>query len=99
EDVEILTEIEFQNSQGATQSAEDLTTQHGTVVINHVENDRALAEVFAQGDVLAGFIFELQIERQLRVEILRDADVLQHGRTLTWGRRHHRRLTHLGERG
>ena len=87
--VEFIADIELYQAHGAGESGQSLAAQHGAVVINQVEDQGLVAEIVAQLHGLAGFVAEGEIGRDLRVEMLLDADVLEPRRARVRRRRHY----------
>src|ERR1700722_1648980 len=83
--VEFLPRVELQKAHGAGQSGERFAAEHRAAIVNEIENQRLPAEVVSQLDGLSGFVAESEIGRDLGVEVLIDADVLQGWRThVSW---------------
>ena len=78
DDFEILAGVERDGFQTAGQPVEDLGAQHGAAVVDRRQNHRLAAlEERGERDVASGFILEHEVERDLLVEPLIDADALQ----------------------
>src|ERR1700730_15749036 len=79
--VEFLSDIELQHSECALQPTQDFSAQHRALVVNKIQNRRLLAEVISQLDRFAGFVAKCESRRNLFVQVLLNADVLQSRRT------------------
>src|SRR5579864_44137 len=88
DDIEFVAEVELHHFHGAGQAGENLTAQHGAVVVNQVQDQRLPAEVICEFDGASGFVDEGEIGWNLGVEMLLDADVLQIRRANVGGRGH-----------
>src|SRR5579864_682011 len=81
ENVELFSNIKLQYSQGAFQPAQDFSAQHWTLVVDQIKNYRLLAEVVSELNRFSGFVTKGESGRNLFVQMLLYADVLQPGRT------------------
>jgi hypothetical protein len=77
DDVELASGVEGQDPERADGAVEDLRTEHRTLVVAEHQDDRTLPEVLAEPHIAAGFVFEDEIERDLLVQPLVDADLFQ----------------------
>src|ERR1700730_17796422 len=75
--VEFLAHIEFHHLHGAGEARENLSAEHGAVVVDKVQDQWLFAEVVAEFDGAAGVVDESEIGRDLPVKVLLDADILQ----------------------
>ena len=60
------------------ETVQDHVAQAGAFVIHQRQHDRLVAEILAQANHLPGFVFESQLQRDLSVQVLIDADALHH---------------------
>jgi hypothetical protein len=102
DDVELLPRFEVHDPERSDEPIEHLRAEHRAFVVHERQNDRPPAEVLAEPDRLAGFVGELQIERDLMIQALIDPDLAEQPRPIfrrvpRFGsgpshlRRHHRR--------
>ena len=73
--VEVLAGVERQRLQRAGHAVEHLRAQHRALVVGEGEHHRARAEELAELHVVAVFVAEHQVERQLLPDLLVDADL------------------------
>ncbi len=78
DDVELLAGSERHAFERPDQPVQHLRAEHRALVIHEREQHRPLAEVLAERDLLARLVGERQVERDLLVQLLIDADVLEH---------------------
>src|SRR5208282_5105583 len=88
DDFEFLAYIELQNAQSAFQAGQLFAAQHGAAVVDEIEDQRLLAEVIAQFHLTAQIVSENEVGRNLLVQVLLNAYVLQSWRTHVGRRRH-----------
>src|SRR5436305_1897062 len=87
EHLELAPGVKFQNLHGTGESGEDLTAKHGAGVVHHGENYRlALIEILAQRHRTAIFVAEIEVEGDLAVEPLVDANTVENLRLVLVGR-------------
>src|ERR1700680_2723540 len=85
--IELVSDIELHHLHCAGKAGEDFSAEHGAVVVDQIQDQRLLAEVVAEFDGTAGVVDEGEIWRNLSVEMLFDANILQIRRTnVGWGR-------------
>src|SRR5580704_1318733 len=77
ENVKLFSHIELQHPQCAFQSAQHFSAQHRTLVVDQIQNHRPLAKVVSQLDRFPGFIAKREAGRDLFVQALLNAYVLQ----------------------
>jgi hypothetical protein len=91
-------DLERESLQRAGKTVENLRAEHRALVVDEREHDGPRTEKLPECDRLAGRVVERQIERNLAVELLVDADFPQRrnllGRRLS-GRRHGQRPARL----
>ena len=76
--VEVLARGEREHLRRARDAVHHLRAEHRAAVIDERQDDRPLAaEVVRERHVAAVFILELRVERQRRVEVLLERDVLE----------------------
>ena len=66
--------------QRARQPVQLFRTQHRALVVDQRENRRPLAEIVAQLHLLAAIVSESQVQRQLRVQVLRNSHFVEQPR-------------------
>src|SRR5947209_3956497 len=77
DDLKLLPHIELQHAERTFETAKDFSAQHRALVIDQIQDDRLLAEVIPQANCFAGFVAEREIERNLLIQMLLDANVFQ----------------------
>ena len=78
DDFEVLAGIERDGLQAAGQAVQDLGAEHGAAVIDGRQDHRLAAlEEGGERNVAAGFVLEVEVERDLLIEPLIDADAYQ----------------------
>src|SRR6266849_861146 len=78
-DLVVAAGIERKHAQRPDNALLHLIAEHGASVIDQRKDDRLLTEIFAELNIAAGLIAKGEVERQLRVELGLEADILQRG--------------------
>ncbi len=77
DDVEVLPDRKVQRAQRARQPVEHLGAEHRALEVVQRQDHRPAAEVVAELHGAAGLVLERQVQRNLRVQLLIEADFLQ----------------------
>src|SRR6266849_1224124 len=77
---ELLTDIERDLAKRSQHSIQNLITKHRTGVVNQRQHDRLAFEELIEADLAALLVFENRVERNLFVQSLIDADLLERRR-------------------
>src|ERR1035441_782867 len=80
--IEVLAGNELHHLQCARQAIQFLRAQHGALIVNQRQNRRAPTKVTRQLHLLAGVVGEGERERQLLIQVLRNAHAVQDRRRL-----------------
>jgi len=61
------------------QAVQNHVAQHGALVIDQGEHNWLLSKILTETNSLAGLVVEHELQRDLSIEILIDADAADHG--------------------
>ena len=84
DDVEVFAGNVVHHFKRAGEAVELFRTQHRALVVDQRKDGRLLAEITGQRHLFARVVGKREVQRQLRVESLLDADAVQDWRLIVW---------------